>query len=140
MHFYKYCISHVALHYFYNILYIFHKQLGDDRSVNYLKEQKILFLSTSYLAFAWVGSIIIIVLVLSLKSPVYSYIAQEFLYQILNNVYSDFDLLIFYCIHKSSLYWKNDILVTSSSWFYHAVCCWCEVIITCFCVVKEIWV
>jgi len=63
LHFSWYFISLVGLHYFYYILFIFHKQLGDDRT-KYIKEEEIVLnavpLATSYLPFAVVGNIVII--------------------------------------------------------------------------------
>jgi len=69
VHFSQYFISLVGLHYFYYILFIFHKQLGDDRT-KYIKEEEIVLnaipLAGSYLPFAVEGNIVIS-LVFSLK-------------------------------------------------------------------------
>jgi hypothetical protein len=64
IHFSQYFISLVGLHYFYYILFIFHKQLGDERT-KYIREEIVLNavpLATSYLPFA-----VVISLVFSLK-------------------------------------------------------------------------
>jgi hypothetical protein len=57
-----YFISLVGLHYFYYVLFIFHKQSGDDRN-KYIKEEEIVLnaipLAAAYMPFVIVGNIVI---------------------------------------------------------------------------------